>query len=205
NQLSTNLVSQAAQMNVGPLPNDVLQNIDPLVLIVFIPIFDKVIYPTLRRFKIKFPSIVRITCGFICVSIAMAWAAFVQHQIYSTGPNYDFTKPCPGCPRFNNIVVAWQIPTYFFIAISEIFASITGLEYAFTQAPASMKSIVMSLYLFTSAIGSTLNFTLVPVTVNPKLLWMYTSLSIMSFSVGILFFLIFRNEQKVRVVVVSND
>ncbi len=187
------------------MPNDVLQNIDPIVLIVFIPIFDQVIYPTLRRCKINFQSIARITCGFFSVSIAMAWAAFVQHRIYSTGPNFDYSKPCDGCQKFNNIVVAWQIPTYFFIAISEIFASITGLEYAFTQAPASMKSIVMSLYLLTSAIGSLLNFTLVPVTVNPKLLWMYASLSIMSFSVGILFFLVFRNEQKVRVVPLSNE
>ncbi|UJR17373.1 hypothetical protein I4U23_004268 [Adineta vaga] len=202
NQLGTNLVSQAAQMNVGPLPNDVLQNIDPLVLIVFIPIFDQFIYPTLRRLKINFPSITRITCGFLCVSIAMAWAAFVQHRIYSTGPNYDYgIKPCDGCQRYNDIVVAWQIPTYFFIAISEIFASITGLEYAFTQAPASMKSIVMSLFLFTSAIGSILGFALVPFTINPKLLWMYASLSIMSFCVGIIFFLVFRNNgKKVRVV-----
>ncbi|CAF4064314.1 unnamed protein product, partial [Rotaria magnacalcarata] len=41
NQFGTNLVSQAAQMNVGPLPNDILQNIDPLVIVIFIPIFDK--------------------------------------------------------------------------------------------------------------------------------------------------------------------
>ncbi|CAF1045440.1 unnamed protein product [Adineta ricciae] len=206
NQLGTNLVSQAAQMNVGPLPNDVLQNIDPIVLIAFIPIFDKVIYPSLRRFKINFPSIPRITCGFICVSIAMAWSAFVQHQIYQTGPNFNYAvKPCDGCQKYNNIIVAWQIPSYFFIAISEIFASITGLEYAFTQAPASMKSIVMSLFLFTSAIGSALGFALVPVTVNPKLLWMYASLSIMSFTVGIIFFLVFRNEGKVRVSPASID
>lgn len=187
-------------MYPGPLPNDILQNIDPLVLIVFIPIFDKVIYPTLRRWKINFSSILRITCGFFCVSMAMAWAAIVQNQIYRTGPNYNFsTKPEPNAQKFNDIVVAWQIPTYFFIAISEIFASITGLEYAFTQAPASMKSIVMSLFLFTSAFGSILNFALVPVTVNPKLLWMYASLSIMSFTVGIIFYLVFRNAEKKRV------
>ena len=165
-------------------------------MILAIPIFDKLIYPTLRRFNINFSSIPRITCGFFCASLTMGWAAIVQHQIYITGPNYDFTKPCDGCSSFNNITVAWQIPSYFFLAISEIFASITGLEYAFTQAPASMKSIVMSLFLFTSAIGNALNFALLPVTVNPKLLWMYASLSIVAFVVGILFFLTFRNSEK---------
>lgn len=181
----------------GPLPNDILQNIDPLVLIIFIPIFDKLIYPTLRRFNINFKPISRITCGFLCASLAMAWTAFVQHLIYSTGPNYTFTPPaCPTCQKYNNITVAWQIPSYFLIAISEIFAAITGLEYAYMQAPASMKSIIMSFLLFTTAIGSALNFALLPVTVNPRLLWMYTSLSIVAAAVGIIFYIVFRDDQK---------
>ena len=143
----------------------------------------------------------RITSGFICISLAMAWAAVVQNRIYATGPYYDFTqeKPCNTCQKHNDITVAWQIPTYFFIAISEIFASITGLEYAFTQAPPTLKSIVMSLFLFTSALGSVLNFALVPVTVNPKLLWMYASLAITSLFVGVLFFIIFRDRKKVHI------
>ncbi|CAF3732827.1 unnamed protein product [Rotaria socialis] len=195
NQLGGNMVSQAAQMNVGPLPNDLLQNIDPIALLIFIPIFDKLVYPTLRRLNIKFGSISRITCGFFCISIAMAWTTLVQHLIYVSGPNFNYTtKPCPTCQTFNNITVAWQIPSYFFIAISEIFASIAGIEYAFTHAPSSMKSVVMSFFLFTSAIGSALSFALLPITVDPDLMWMYASLSIVSFFVGIIFFLLFRTE-----------
>lgn len=184
---------------LGPLPNDILQNIDPLVLIIFIPVFEKIIYPLLRRFNINFKPILRITFGFICASLSMAWTAFVQHLIYTTGPNYTFiTQPCSTCQKYNNITVAWQIPSYFLIAISEIFAAITGLEYAYTHAPASMKSIIMSFLLFTSAVGSALNFALLPVTVNPKLLWMYTSLSIVAMVIGIIFYIIFRNENKER-------
>lgn len=192
-------VSTQCPFSSGPLPNDILQNIDPLVLIFFIPIFDKLIYPGLRRCEINFTAIARISCGFLCVSIAMAWSAIVQHLIYITGPNFDFSQVPNTGQKYNNITVAWQIPTYFFIAISEIFASITGLEYAFTQAPHSMKSIVMSLFLFTTAIGSILDVALVPVTVNPKLLWMYASLAIESFVCGILFFFVFRNDQKIHV------
>ena len=129
----------------------------------------------------------------------MAWTALVQYLIYSTGPNYSFShEPCFTCQKFNNITVAWQIPSYFFIAISEIFLCITGLEYAYTHAPTSMKSIIMSFLLFTSAIGSALNFALIPVTVNPKLLWMYTSLSIVAFIIGIIFYITFRNEHKTK-------
>ncbi|CAF1586119.1 unnamed protein product [Rotaria sp. Silwood1] len=200
NQFGTNLVSQAAQMNVGPLPNDILQNIDPLVIVIFIPIFDTLIYPGLRRCKITFGAIPRIAAGFFCVSIGMAWSAIIQHLIYITGPNCNYVpKPCKECQQYNNITVAWQIPAYFFIAISEIFASVTGLEYAFTQAPHSMKSIVMSLFLFTSAFGSILNIALVPVSDDPKLLWMYAALAIQAFVFGVIFYFVFRNDHKVHV------
>jgi len=136
----------------------------------------------------------------------MAWTALVQHLIYSTGPNYSFTNPpCSTCQQYNNITVAWQVPSYFLIAISEIFASITGLEYAYTNAPASMKSIIMSFFLFTSAIGSALNFALLPVTVNPKLVWMYGSLSIVAFVTGIIFYIVFRNEHKQQNVLTEKE
>lgn len=45
---------------------------------------------------------------------------------------------------------------YVLIAFSEILASITGLEYAFMKAPKNMRSLVMSVFLFMSAISSAL-------------------------------------------------
>ncbi|CAF1620133.1 unnamed protein product, partial [Adineta ricciae] len=158
NQEVTNLTSQAAQMNVGPLPNDLLQTINPLVVVVFVPIFDKIVYPMLRKCHIKFGPIERITWGFIVTALGMAWIAIVQHLIYSTAPNFDYTvQPCSTCQKFNNITVAWQIPARFLIGIGEIFAVISGIEYAYVKAPTSMKSIVMALFVCARAVGSLLN------------------------------------------------
>jgi hypothetical protein len=43
NQLNNNLTSQAATMQTHGLPNDVLSNLDPIVLIIFIPVCDLVV------------------------------------------------------------------------------------------------------------------------------------------------------------------
>ena len=85
-----------------------------------------------------------------------------------------------------------QTPAYLLIGLSEIFASITGLEYAFTKAPPSMKSFVMSIYLLTSAFGSALGIALSPTAVDPKLVWMYTGLCVATIIVAALFWIIFR-------------
>nr|XP_018670730.1 solute carrier family 15 member 2 isoform X1 [Ciona intestinalis] len=54
----------------------------------------------------------------------------------------------------NNINIAWMIPQYFVITVGEVFLSITGLEFSYTQAPASMKSVVSSIWLLTVSMGS---------------------------------------------------
>lgn len=77
------------------------------------------------------------------------------------------------------------------VVAKEIMASITGLEYAFTKAPATMKSFIMSLFLLTSAFGSALAIALSPTAVDPKLLWMYTGLAVACFAAGVIFWLLY--------------
>lgn len=78
------------------------------------------------------------------------------------------------------------------IGLSEIFASITGLEYAFTKAPPSMKSFVMSIFLLQEAFGSALGIALAPTAKDPKLVWMYTGLGIATIITAGLFWICFR-------------
>ena len=48
-QLDGNLTSQAATLSTHGLPNDVLFNLDPLTLVIFIPIFDHIVSTCLLR------------------------------------------------------------------------------------------------------------------------------------------------------------
>ncbi|CAK8674321.1 unnamed protein product [Clavelina lepadiformis] len=54
----------------------------------------------------------------------------------------------------NIISVAWMIPQFVIITVGEVFLSITGLEFSYSQAPPSMKSVLTSLWLFTVSLGN---------------------------------------------------
>ncbi|XP_011495341.1 PREDICTED: peptide transporter family 1-like isoform X1 [Ceratosolen solmsi marchali] len=54
----------------------------------------------------------------------------------------------------NSIHMFWLLPQYIVITMGEIMFSITGLEFAFTQAPASMKSLLQASFLLTVAFGN---------------------------------------------------
>lgn len=94
--------------------------------------------------------------------------------------------------------MAVQTPAYAIIGLSEIFASITGLEYAYTKAPTSMKSFVMAMFLLTNAFGAALGSALTPTAEDPKLLWMYTGLAIATFTAGCVFWVLFSRYNRME-------
>ncbi|KAJ6478971.1 POT family-domain-containing protein [Mycena sanguinolenta] len=199
NQLNNNLVSQAGSMSTHGLPNDVLSNLDPLALIIFIPICDQIIYPALLRWGWNFSALKKITAGFITGAMAMAWAAAVQHYIYKTSPCHNSATTCADAA--GNVIPSplnvWiQSGAYILIAFSEIFASITGLEYAFTKAPKNMRSLVMSIFLFMSALASALGEAFVTLSLDPLLVWNYGAMGVVSMIAGILFWIQVRNLDK---------
>jgi len=54
----------------------------------------------------------------------------------------------------NSIHILWQFPQYFVITASEVMFSVTGLEFSYSQAPASMKSVLQAAWLLTVAFGN---------------------------------------------------
>jgi len=185
NQLNNNLTSQAATMATHGLPNDVLSNLDPFALIIFIPLCDLIFYPALRRAGINFSALKKITLGFFTGAAAMVWAAVVQHYIYKTSPCGYSANDCTG-EKSSPLNVWIQTGSYVLIAFSEIFASITGLEYAFTKAPKNMRSLVMAIFLFMSALASALGEAFVALAADPLLVWNYSVFGVIAFITGIL-------------------
>ncbi|KAJ9143718.1 Peptide transporter PTR2-A [Pleurostoma richardsiae] len=195
NQLNNNLISQAAVMKLNGLPNDILTNLDPLALIIFIPICDFIVYPFLRRMKIKFTPIKKITAGFFTGAAAMVWATVIQVYIYrqsecgthASGTTADGSQCEPV-----SINVWAQTGSYVLIALSEIFASITSLEYAFSKAPKNMRSMIQAVALFTTAISSAIGEAFVSLSADPLLVWNYGAMAVLAFVAGCVFWIEFR-------------
>lgn len=181
-------------MNLHGAPNDIIQNLNPISIVALIPIFDVFIYPSLRRAHVRFTPIKRMTAGFFCASAAMTAAAITQHYIYELSPCGTSAATCRdenGNVLYADVNVWFQAVPYVLIGMSEIFTSITGLEYAYSKAPANMRSLVMAVNLLMTAFGSVLAQTLVVLANDPLLVWNYSVVSVVAFAGGIVFWLRF--------------
>jgi POT family proton-dependent oligopeptide transporter len=134
-------VLQAAKMDlhfagITWLPSQV-QAVNAIMVLAFIPLFQYVIYPAINR---VFPltPLRKIGLGIAVSGIAFVVSAWIEAKI-SAG-----LLPSIG----------WQLPAYALLTASEIMVSITSLEFAYTQAPKRMKSVIMSLYLLSVSAGN---------------------------------------------------
>ncbi|KAI4218571.1 MAG: hypothetical protein L6R36_008882 [Xanthoria steineri] len=183
NQMTTNLISQAATMELHGAPNDLINNIDPVALVIFIPICDLFLYPGLERMGIRFTPLKKIAWGFGLSSASMVASAVTQHYIYKLGecgdhPNSELPNGEACAPAPINVWV--QTIPYLLIAFSEIFTSITALEYAFTKAPKNLRSVVTSVFLFMSAVSYAIGEAFVSLSEDPLLTWNYTIIAILA-------------------------
>jgi POT family proton-dependent oligopeptide transporter len=185
NQMLNNLTSQAATMELNGVPNDIINNFNPLALIIFIPIFDRILYPFLRRIGINFTPLKRITAGFFMAGCSMICACVTQHYIYKLGQCGKEANRCLEDNLHSPVSVWVQALTYILGGISEILASVTSLEYAFTKAPKNMRSLVQAVSLFMNAFSSAIGQAFVGLSKDPLLVWNYAVVAILAFVGGI--------------------
>ncbi|XP_032791790.2 solute carrier family 15 member 2 isoform X1 [Daphnia magna] len=54
----------------------------------------------------------------------------------------------------SSVHMLWLVPQYFVMTVAEVMFSVTGLQFSFTQAPASMQSVMQATWLLTIAFGN---------------------------------------------------
>ena len=84
---------------------------------------------------------------------------------------------CEKIPQMSQMSVLWQIPQFMLMGVSEILAAVASLEFFYSQSPKNMRSVIQSLNLGTTALGS---FFMIPllyfVNNNPNKLWITDNL-----------------------------
>lgn len=128
-------------------------------------------------------------------ALAMVAACVTQYYVYKLNPCGNQAATCRDADDnvlFSEINVWVQTVPYVFIGISEIFTSITGLEYAFSKAPSNMRSFVMAINLVMNAFSSAIAQALVALANDPLLVWNYGVVAVIAFVSGIAFWFSFK-------------
>ncbi|KAK5991705.1 MFS-type transporter ucsM [Cladobotryum mycophilum] len=170
--------NQGAAMTNNGTPTDLLGNFNPLVIIVVSPILSYGLFPLLARYGIKFGPIRRMTFGFTLAAISGVIGALVQWRIYKTSPCGYHASTCDDVSPLN---IWWQIPNVALGAISELFCTVTAYELAYARSPPHLKAVVMSLFLFNTALSSALGEILIPAIRDPHLIWAWAGPAIALF------------------------
>ena len=54
----------------------------------------------------------------------------------------------------DEVSIAWQVLPYALLTFGEVLVSATGLEFAYSQAPAAMKGVIMSFWMLSVTFGN---------------------------------------------------
>jgi POT family proton-dependent oligopeptide transporter len=115
-----------------------MQLLNPLMVMILIPFNNLVLYPMLRRSGVEVTALRRMTTGI--VFSALAWIVVGSYQLVIDGGN--------------PISLMWQILPYALLTFGEVLVSATGLEFAYSQAPAAMKGVIMSFWYLGTTVGN---------------------------------------------------
>ncbi|MBK9225839.1 MAG: POT family MFS transporter [Ignavibacteria bacterium] len=157
-QTGSSWVLQAEKMdkwvNLGFVKFELLasqiQAINPLLIMIFIPLFTSVLYPFVNKF-FHLTSLRKIIIGMFLAGVSFAILAVAESLILAGAT-----------PS-----ILWQFWAYVILTAGEVMVSITGLEFSYTQAPNSMKSIVMGLWFLSVSLGNGITALVNQFIVNP--------------------------------------
>ena len=115
-----------------------MQALNPMLVMLLIPFNNLVLYPLLRKAGFEPTALKRM--GFGIAFSGLAWVAAGAIQLWIDG----------GDP----VAITWQILPYALLTFGEVLVSATGLEFAYSQAPPSMKGTIMSFWLLSVTFGN---------------------------------------------------
>jgi POT family proton-dependent oligopeptide transporter len=115
-----------------------MQALNPALVMLLIPFNNLVLFPLLRRWGYEPTALRRMTAGIAFAGVAWVIIALIQ-VVMDSGTLLSIT---------------WQILPYLFLTLGEVLVSATGLEFSYSQAPLSMKGVIMSFWYLGVTVGN---------------------------------------------------
>lgn len=113
--------------------------LNPIMVMALIPIFTFGVYPFFeKKLGIAMTPLRKMGAGMFVTAVSFVFIAVYQYMLDGG----------------EQVHVLWQFIPFLVITMGEVMISITGLEFAYTQAPRSMKSTIMSMWLLTVFFGN---------------------------------------------------
>lgn len=115
-----------------------MQALNPALVMLLIPFNNIVLYPVLRRRGFELTALRRMTAG---IGFAgLSWIAVGAMQLV--------------LDQGNVFTITWQVLPYVLLTFGEVLVATTGLEFAYSQAPHSMKGAIMAFWNLSVTIGN---------------------------------------------------
>lgn len=114
-----------------------IQAINPILIMLFIPIFSLYLYPTANKF-FDLKPLRKISIGMFLTALSFAIVAIAEMKIQAG----------------QTVSILWQFWAYIILTASEVMVSITCLEFSYTQAPNSMKAVIMGIFFLSVSLGN---------------------------------------------------
>ncbi|EXJ84097.1 hypothetical protein A1O3_04764 [Capronia epimyces CBS 606.96] len=192
-------VSMAGSMTSDGVPNDLLTALNPITIIVFSPILQFLLYPTLNRMGIHYPRVWRIVTGFLICTFGQIIGAIIQWRVYETSPCGWHATTCK--TGVSPMSLWWVVPLYVLPSLAELFINVECYQLAIQVAPPRMKSVVFGILLFMTALSSAIILIISPSFKDPHLIRPFIGVACASFVSAILIAVFFRKadiENKAR-------
>ena len=169
-QISTFYTRQGTTLNVNirslKIPAASLQSVNPITIVILMPLYDRVFVPMVRRFtgNVRGVSMLqRIGIGLLISLMSMVAAAFTEVKRLGVAKEHGLLDhPEKTVP----LSVFILLPQYILIGAAEVFTSVGALEFFYDQAPDSMRSLGTALFLTTIGVGNFLSSVLLSAIVH---------------------------------------
>lgn len=176
-------------------------NLNPVSIVIVIPLVNHGLYPLLRKHNITWGPISRITFGFALCTIGSLGFTILQYFVYQTSPCGYSATTCSEIITDGSSTVAPISLGYYSIpivlcAISEIFVNVTAYSIAYSRSPKNMKGLVASINLFMSAISSAIGLAAADAIQDPHLVWAFAGPTIAGAVSTVVFWFLFRHLDK---------